>query len=152
MSQVIEHAHEQHQVKPLAERRHLINRKLPQLDVHAADFRGKTGLGQIFRIKINPDYPRCPAALHFDGVEAGIAPNIEHGFAAKIGWKSIGKLAPFHLGIIAQEMIGRSPHALQIQIMEPLSQLAHATLDFLGRQDRLFHRCPSPFLPGPAKA
>ena len=60
MAQVIEHAHEQHQVEALAEGRQLVDRHLPELDVGVQHLRREPGLGEVARIGVDASTWRAP--------------------------------------------------------------------------------------------
>ena len=57
MPQVIEHAHEEHDVEALAETRDIVDRQLPELDVQRLDLGGEARLRQIVVVGIDADAP-----------------------------------------------------------------------------------------------
>ena len=53
VAQVVEHAHEEHDVEPLAERADVVDRQLPEFDVEPAHLGGEAGLRQIILVEVD---------------------------------------------------------------------------------------------------
>src|SRR5437016_2313878 len=104
MSQVVQHAHEKHDVKPLSQGGNVVDGQLAKLDVDAGDFRGEPRLGEVPAVGVDADHAVGVAALHLDRVEAGVAADIENGLAAKVPGYGVRKPAPFDRRIVAEEM------------------------------------------------
>src|SRR5690606_35541891 len=123
MTQVIEHAHEDHDVKALGKRAHVVDGKLAKLDVHLGDFRRKSGLRQISIVEVEAENALRTPPLHLDRVEAGIAPDVENRLSAEIFRDCILELPPFHMRIVAEKMVRRSGDAVELDIVEPGPEL-----------------------------
>ena len=65
--------------------RDVVDIELAELDIGAVDLGGETGLREVLRVGIDSDHARGAAPLHLEGIEAGIAADIEHGLAAEVG-------------------------------------------------------------------
>ena len=78
---MVEHAHEQHDVEPLAQRADVVDRQLPELDLGSADLGGEPRLRQIVVVEVDAEHALGAAPLHLDRVEAGVAADVEHGLA-----------------------------------------------------------------------
>src|SRR5690606_35224568 len=123
MAQVVEHSHEDHDVEPLAERAHVIDRELAELDVHLGDFRRETCLRQIGIIEVEAENAFCAPPLHLDRVETGIAANVENRLSGEVGGYRILEFSPFHMRIVAEKMVRRSGDAIELDIVEPGPEL-----------------------------
>src|SRR5438270_732284 len=119
---MIEHAHEQHDIEAFAERSDVIDGEAPKFDFDLIHFRSKPRLLQVLLLRIDSKNPRRAAPLHLEGVESGIAADIEDGAAGEIRRDLIGKPIPFDGGVIAEEMRGSGAHAVEIEIVEPGAQ------------------------------
>ena len=91
MAQVIEHAHEEHEVEPLAERADVVDRQLAELDVEPVDLGGEAGLREIVLVEIDAEHALGAAPLHLDRVEAAVAADIEHGLAGQVRRDRVGE-------------------------------------------------------------
>ena len=81
--QVVEHAHEQHDVEALVEPTDLEHRQLAQLDVDAADLGGEAGLREVALVAVDAEHALGATALHLDGIEAAVAADVEDGAAGR---------------------------------------------------------------------
>jgi hypothetical protein len=81
MAQVVEHAHEQHEVEALAELGDVVDRQLAELDVGALHLGGEAGLLQVAVVEIDTQHAVGAATFHLDGVEAAVAADIQHALA-----------------------------------------------------------------------
>src|SRR4051812_47139962 len=81
VAQMIEHAHEDHEVEGLADRTDVIDVELGELDyiVVAEHLGGEPGLIEIALVAVDAEHAARSAAFHFDRIEAGIAANVENG-------------------------------------------------------------------------
>ena len=123
VAQVVEHAHEDHEVEPLAERADVIDRELGELDVVEAERLGREPrLREIAVVAVDAEHPRRAAPLHLDRVEARVAADVEHGLAGEVRRHGIGEATELGARIVAEEMVGRGLDAAQIDIVEPGSQ------------------------------
>src|SRR5919198_2179434 len=94
MTQVVQDAHEQHEIEGFTELGHVVYRELMQFELHPADLGRKARLRQIQGLAINP-YHACSATpFHLNSVEPAIAANIEDRLAVQVGWQGIGKTLP----------------------------------------------------------
>ena len=98
MAQVVEHAHEEHDVEPLAERADVVDGQLAELDVEPVDLGGEARLRQIVLVGVDAEHARGAAALHLHRVEAGVAADVEHGLAAQIGRDRVREARHFTRG------------------------------------------------------
>jgi actin-like ATPase involved in cell morphogenesis len=64
-------------------------------------------------------------------MEASIAANIEDGGARQIRRQRRSNVFPLYVGKVAQKMMGRSPHTIQIDIVKPISHGRNAACEFL---------------------
>src|SRR3954464_15087700 len=106
MPQVIEHAHEQHDIEYLPKRRQVVHRHLTELDLESRDLGGKARLRQISWIAVDADPARRSAPLHFDRVEPAIAADIENSAPAKIRRDGVRQVAPLDRRVVSEKMIG----------------------------------------------
>src|SRR5699024_4246258 len=103
VAQMVENAHEQHHVETLAQCRHVIDRKIAELDRAAAAPGRKTRLGEIEIVGIDSqDALRAPT-LHLDRVEARIAAYVENGLAGEITRDRMGEFAPLQRRVVTKE-------------------------------------------------
>jgi hypothetical protein len=80
--EVVEHAHEEHEVEALAEEGHVIDRELQELDLHPRDLGGEARLREVARVGVDPDDAGGAAPLHLDRIEARVAAHVEHALPA----------------------------------------------------------------------
>src|SRR5690606_17925260 len=130
VAQVIEDAHEQHDVEPLAQARNVVDRKAAQLDVHATHLRSETRLREAILVEIDGDHASRAATLHFDGVEAAAAPDVEYATAGDAIADGGSEARPFDRGIIAERMVRRGLYAIEIDIVEPGAERLDSPADF----------------------
>src|ERR1051326_7974038 len=131
MPEVIQDPHEKNNIKTFAEPRDVIYRQLTELDIESIDVRCETGLRQVGRIEIDPEHAGCAAALHLHGIKARVTADVQHRFPLQVARNRMTEGAPFVRRVIAQKMVWRGPHTLQIEIMKPLAQAAHLLLNLL---------------------
>ncbi len=124
MAQVVEHAQEQHDVEALAERGNVVDGELAELDLGAADLGGEARLGEVAFVGVDSHHAVRAAPLHLDRVEAGVAADIEHGLAAQVRRERVGEVTPLDGGVVAQEMVGRGLNPAQVEVVEPLAEVA----------------------------
>src|SRR5690606_24575727 len=63
VAQVVEHAHEDHQIESLRQPPDLVDRHLGKLDIHAGPVGREFRLAQVAGIAVDSDYPSGVAAL-----------------------------------------------------------------------------------------
>src|SRR5205823_8424127 len=83
------------------------------------DFAREPRLTEIPFVAVDPEHAVGPAALHLDRVEAGVAADVEHAFAAEVPGQLRREAAELGAGIIAEEMVGRGPRAAEIDVVKP---------------------------------
>ena len=116
MPQMVQHAHEDHEVEPLPDRAHIVDVELGELDIVIAErFAREPGLREIALVAVDAEHARRAAALHLDRIEAGVAADVEHALARKILRQMRREAAEFRAWIIAEEMVGRGPHAAEVR-------------------------------------
>jgi hypothetical protein len=128
MAQVIENAHEQHDVERFTEGGHVIYRQLLKFDIDFTNLCSKTRLGEISLIEINRHDAIGPAFLHLNRVKARVATNVQHGPPVKIERDGVRELPPFVLRVVSKKMVRRSGHASEVKVVKPFAQLADALL------------------------
>src|SRR5437764_100551 len=133
MPQMVEHTHEQHEIEFLAAVLDVIDRKLPELDVDLVDLGGKPRLRHVIRIGIDAEHALGPAPLHLDRVKAAVTADVEHAVPPQVG-NGVGEAMPFDGRIVAEEMRGRGPHALEVDVVKPRAERLDPLPDFIGRQ------------------
>jgi hypothetical protein len=131
VAEVVEDAHEEDDVEALPERRDVVDAHPDELDLGAGDLGREARLRQVAVVGVDADDARRAAPLHLDRVEAGVAPDVEHGLAPEIGRDRALEAAPFQRGVVPQEMVRRRLHAVQIEVMEPLPERRHARRDLV---------------------
>ncbi len=120
VAQVVEHAHEDHQVEAFAQGGHVINAGLAELDpVHVQHLRRKAGLRQIAGVGVDPQDAGGPPPAHLEAVEARVAADVQNGLAGQIRGHQMREAGELVGGIIAQEMPGRSADAAKVEVLEP---------------------------------
>ena len=119
VAQVVEHAHEEHEVEPLAQRADVVDRELAELDLEPSHLGGEARLGEVALVAVDAEHARGAAPLHLDGVEAGVAADVEHGLAGQVGRDRVGEAPPLHRRVVAEEMVGRGPTPSQVDVVEP---------------------------------
>src|SRR3546814_4721373 len=72
VTQMVENAHEQHQVEAFAQSRNIVDGHLPKLDIGVVDLRHQLRLRQIAGIAVDGHDPGCAPAFHLQRVEASI--------------------------------------------------------------------------------
>src|SRR5690348_10232747 len=100
-------------------------------------------LFEIFVVGIEAQYAIGAAAFHFHGVESRIAADVEHGFPRKVFRNHPAEPAPFHVGIIAEEMRWCCPHAIEVKVVKPGTERLHALADLVFRKGRVHDTSPS---------
>ena len=56
----------------------LVDRALAEIDIATQGLRGETGLIEITLVDVDAEDIICAAALHFDGIETAVTPDIEN--------------------------------------------------------------------------
>src|SRR5205814_333051 len=107
-----------------------------ELDLLFGHLGGEAGLVQVALVMVDADHPRRAAALHLDGVEAGVAADIEHRPARKVLRDGMGEPAPLDGGEVSQEVVWRGGGSVQLDVVEPLPQGAYPLADLLRRHRR----------------
>ena len=130
VAEVIEDAHEEHEIEPLAEGGQLVHRHLAEFDARPGDFGRKAGLREIPVVGVDAEDPGGAAPLHLDGIEAGIAADVEHAPAGE----GVGERAPLDGRIITEKMLRRRLHAAKVDVVKPVAKRAHAIANGLGRE------------------
>ena len=64
-------------------------------------------------VMIDTEHAFRPAALHLNGIEPGVAPDIQNRHAGQIFGNRVLEISPFGGRIVAQEVIRRGLHAPQ---------------------------------------
>src|SRR3954453_9198896 len=127
--QVVEDPHENHEVELLAERRNVIDVELHEFDVaEIQDFGGKPRLREVALVAVYAQHPARATALHLDRIEARVAADIEHALAAEVARQVRREAAELRARIIAEKMVGRSPGAAEVQVVEPRAKRGDAGL------------------------
>src|SRR3954452_1392099 len=122
MPQVIEHAHEDHDVEPLAETPDVVDRELAKLDLELVHLRGETRLPEIFVHRVEAEHALRAASFHLHCVEARIASNVEHRLSCEILWNGIGEMPPLYFRVVTEEVTWGGRHAVQIEIVKPRTE------------------------------
>src|SRR3546814_4575795 len=112
VTQMVENAHEQHQVEAFAQSRNIVDGHLPKLDIGVVDLRHQLRLRQIAGIAVDGHDPGCAPAFHLQRVEASIAANVEHALALQIRRQDIGKGA---------ELVRSEEHTSELQSLMRIS-------------------------------
>src|SRR3981189_1179501 len=141
VSQMIKHAHEDHEIELFAELPEVVGRHLAEFDLETTDVGSESGLSQIFLVGIQAEHAVRTGALHFHGVEARIAADVENGLALQVVRDDASKTTPFDLRIIAQEVRRRRTDTLQIEVVEPGAERIDAAPDFFPGED-IGHEVP----------
>ena len=136
VAQVVEHPEEEHEVEALVEGGDVVDRELAELDVHAAHLGGEARLGEIAVVEIHGDHPVGAAPLHLDGVEAGVAADVEHGPPAQVARHRLGEVRPLVRRIVVQEMLGRGGDAAEVEVVEPRPEVGDPGADVLFSETR----------------
>ena len=74
---------------------------------------------EVVVVEVDADHARGAAPLHLDGVEAGVAADVEHGLAGEVLRDGVLEAAPLDVRVVAQEMLGRGLDAAQVDVVEP---------------------------------
>ncbi len=122
MAQVIQHADEQHDIELLSQHADVIDRQSAELDVQPVDIGGEPSLCQIVFVEIDSQHTIGAAPLHLQRKESAIAADVQHRPAAQIMRNGVCIAAPLDVGVIAQEMVRRGPHAHQLHVVKPGAQ------------------------------
>jgi hypothetical protein len=131
VAQVVEHAHEQHEVEALAEGGDVVHRELPELDVEAGDLAGEARLREVALVRVDPHDPGGAAALHLEREEPGVAPDVEDGLPIEALRQGARDGAPHDVGVIAEEVLRGGLHPVEVEVVKPLAELVDPPLDVL---------------------
>ena len=134
VAQVVEHAHEEHEVEALAQRADVVDGQLAELDVEPGDLGGEAGLGQVVVVEVDAEHALGAAPLHLDRVEAAVAADVEHGLAGEVRRDRVGERSPLHRRVVAEEMVGRGRDAVEVDVVEPGPERLRAAPDLLPRE------------------
>src|SRR5438874_4496957 len=129
MAQVVQHAKKKNDIKLLTKLLHVVNGEFAKFDFAAERLRGKFCLGQISVVEIDRDDPVRAASFHLDAVEAAIAADIQHRLTAQVRRNRMLKSLPLYAWIIAQKMIWRGLHTIEVEIVKPIAQFADTVRD-----------------------
>src|SRR5438309_7123214 len=117
MPQMVEHAHENHEVELLSQATDFINVELRELDVvEAQRFCRKPRLRKIALVAVDTEHATGAAALHLDRIEAGVAADVEYALAGKVLRQLRREAAKLCAWIIAEEMLWRGPHPAKVDV------------------------------------
>src|SRR4051812_21941351 len=100
IAQVIEDAHEQHQIEFLAETADVVDRSLVELDVEAEAIGEQPRLTQVERLAVDADDVRRAAPLHLERVEPRVAADLEHRPPGEVRRESMCETAEIRVGIV----------------------------------------------------
>ena len=64
-------------------------------------------------------------------METAIAADIEHAGAGQIRGQRRSNVLPLHVGKIAQEVMGRRPNAIEVDVVEPITFFRDTACEFL---------------------
>src|SRR3954470_13568510 len=131
MTQMIENTHENDEVETFPQRTDVVDRHFAELDVETVHVGREARLRQVVVAGVESEDAGRAAPLHLHRVESGIASDVEDRAAGKICWNGVGKAPPFHRGIIAQKMLGRCMHAVEIKVVKPGAQRLYLRLDLM---------------------
>ena len=129
---MVQNAHEDHEVKGLPERSHVVNRKITEFDVKVVHFCGEPSLREILLAAVKAKHPVGAAPLHFHGVETRVATDVEDGLSFQAGRHHIRKATPFDPRIISQEMRRRRRHTVKVEVVKPWPQRIDLTANLVG--------------------
>ena len=96
--------------EPLSEQRHIYWNFVSS---------SKARLGEIDIVKIDCHHALGPALFHFDGIESGVAADIEDRHTSEVLRNSVLKPLPFRSWIVAQEVIWRGLHTRKRKVVKP---------------------------------
>jgi hypothetical protein len=105
--EMIKNTHENHEIESLMQRGDVPYRQMAEFDVKLADVGGETGLTKIAIIRIDAQHAAGATPLHFHGVEARIATDIEYSHAGHVLRKNVVKAREFDRRIVSEEVLGR---------------------------------------------
>lgn len=137
MAQMIKDAHEDNKIEAFSKIAYFVHGHLFERDVEIEHAGGEARLFEIVRIVINADHFSCAAEFHLNGIESGIASDIENTHAGEVVRHRVLKISPFHRGIVAEEVVGRCFDARQREVMKPWAQFGDPFLDFVHGEDFL---------------
>src|SRR5690606_3876051 len=129
MAQVIEHAHEDHEVEPLAELRDRVHVELTQLDLVTEHLGRELSLREVARIGVDADDARGASALHLERVEPGVAADVEHALTGEIRRQRIGEALELRARVVAEEVLRSGLDAVEHEVVKPWIELADAALE-----------------------
>src|SRR5439155_25941401 len=124
-------SHEQNVIELSRNFLHVVHRALFELDFQVQSLRREARLTEIAIVHINAQHPPRPALLHLDGIEPAITPNVENCCSRKILRQSFPNVLPLNIRKIAEKMMWRRRHAMQIHVMKPLPKLSYAAFEVL---------------------
>ena len=120
VAQVVKHPHEDHEVEAFAQRGHVIDAHLAELDpVHVQHLGRQPRLRQIAGVAVDPENARGAPAAHLEAVEARVAADVEHGLARQVAGDEMGEAGELVGRVVAQEMPGRGADTVEVEVLEP---------------------------------
>ena len=129
---MVEHAHEDYVIELSGDGIQLVNRALAKVDVEPQCIGREARLVQIAIIHIDSEDVVSTPAFHLDRIEPAIAADIENRFACKRSGNLLANFLPLDVWKISQEMIWGGVHAVNVQVMEPLSHSLNSMGKFGG--------------------
>ena len=129
---MVEHAHEDYVIELSGDGIQLVNRALAKVDIEPQCIGREARLVQIAIIHIDSEDVVSTPAFHLDRIEPAIAADIENRFACKRRGNLLANLLPLDVWKISQEMIWGGVHAVNVQVMEPLSHSLNSMGKFGG--------------------
>src|SRR5690242_21909551 len=119
---MIDDTEKEYDIEPFAERSYVIDRHLGELDLDADRLCSEPRLAQIIGVEIDRENASGTSQFHLNRIEAGVATNVENGFAGEIGCDRVRKTPPFHRRVITEKMVGGGHHPAEINVVEPRSE------------------------------
>src|SRR6185503_17898126 len=104
VTQVVEDAHEDHEIKFFVEGSDLPHGHAAELDVQVGYLRGEASLREVVFIGIDAEYALGATALHFERIEPAIAADVEDGLSGKVLRQRIGEALVFDLRVVTEEV------------------------------------------------
>ena len=121
MAQVIEDAHEEHEVERLVELDEIVDLHAPELEplAHAELLRRPARLAQV--VLIDVDREHVGAAPHeLERIEARVAADVERAPAVQVRRQNAPERAPHRRREVAERVLGRRLRPVrQVQVVEP---------------------------------
>ena len=129
MAEMIEHAHKNDEIEFLVEGTDFPDGEAAKIDVGREHIGGKARLREVVFIGIDAENSISAAAFHLDGIEAGVAADIEHGFASQVTRKGVAEALELGAWIISEEVVGCGLDSIEAKIVEPGAERSNALLE-----------------------